>query len=109
MNEADVDIGRIKHDDPDLVAYWTCEEGSGYLVKDVTGKGHDLHIQQPPQWRVSSTSCPLLSALCYKACHLSMGVGQGMSSCMAFEFILLTLKSTLPWKSKANAHKPFGC
>ncbi|KAL3143288.1 hypothetical protein ABBQ38_002130 [Trebouxia sp. C0009 RCD-2024] len=52
MNEADVDIGRIKHDDPDLVAYWTCEEGSGYLVKDVTGKGHDLHIQQPPQWRV---------------------------------------------------------
>ncbi|KAL3133740.1 hypothetical protein ABBQ32_008228 [Trebouxia sp. C0010 RCD-2024] len=52
VNEADVDIGRIKHNDPDLVAYWTFEEGSGYLVKDVTGKGHDLHIQQAPQWRV---------------------------------------------------------
>ena len=52
MNEGDADLGRIKHDDADLVAYWTFEEGSGYLVKDVTGKGHDLHIQQPPQWRV---------------------------------------------------------
>lgn len=72
MNEANVDIGRIKHNDPDLVAYWTFEEGSGYLVKDVTAKGHDLHIQQPPQWRVSppphaaSAEClysvPLLSA-----------------------------------------------
>ena len=52
-NEGFEDIGRIQHDDPDLTAYWTFEEGSGYLVKDVTGKGHDLHIQQPPQWRVS--------------------------------------------------------
>ena len=44
---------RIRPGEDDLVAYWTFEEGSGYLVKDVTGNKHDLHIQQPPQWRVS--------------------------------------------------------
>ena len=44
---------RVSLSDPDLVAYWTFEEGSGYLVKDVTANKHDLHIQQPPQWRVS--------------------------------------------------------
>ncbi|DBA68967.1 TPA: hypothetical protein ACH3X2_013140 [Trebouxia sp. C0005] len=43
---------RVSPSDPDLVAYWTFEEGSGYLVKDVTAHKHDLHIQQPPQWRV---------------------------------------------------------
>lgn len=80
VNEADVDIGRIKHNDPDLVAYWTFEEGSGYLVKDVTGKGHDLHIQQAPQWRVSSSSWPSLSALCYKSCHQPLSVVQWRSS-----------------------------
>ncbi len=44
---------RVSPNDPDLVAYWTFEEGSGYLVKDVTANKHDLHIQQPPHWRVS--------------------------------------------------------
>ena len=44
---------RIRGSEADLVAYWTFEEGSGYLVKDVTSNKHDLHIQQPPQWRVS--------------------------------------------------------
>ena len=58
VNEGDADLGRVKHDDPNLVAYWTFEEGSGYLVKDVTGRGHDLHIQQPPQWRVSFHDTP---------------------------------------------------
>lgn len=60
-------MGRIQHDDPDLTAYWTFEEGSGYLVKDVTGNGHDLHIQQPPQWRVSFLHhrLPLLSAVVF--------------------------------------------
>ncbi|DBA75070.1 TPA: hypothetical protein ACH3X1_010403 [Trebouxia sp. C0004] len=43
---------RVSPTDPDLVAYWTFEEGSGYLVKDVTANKHDLHIQQPPHWRV---------------------------------------------------------
>lgn len=76
-NEADVDVGRIQHDDPDLMAYWTFEEGSGYLVKDVTGKGHDLHIQQPPQWRVSScttcTTCTTTSLLLSAEIVLSLG------------------------------------
>ena len=44
---------RISPSEADLVAYWTFEEGSGYLVKDVTANKHDLHIQQPPHWRVS--------------------------------------------------------
>lgn len=48
---------RVSPSDPDLVAYWTFEEGSGYLVKDVTAHKHDLHIQQPPQWRVSCLPC----------------------------------------------------
>ena len=49
----DTDGDRMRRNDPDLVAYWTFEEGSGYLVKDVTNKGHDLHIQGQPQWRVT--------------------------------------------------------
>ena len=52
-NPQPADADRISHDNPDLVAYWTFEEGSGYVVRDVSDKGHDLHIQQPPQWRVS--------------------------------------------------------
>lgn len=37
---------------PDLVAYWTFDEGRGYVVKDVTGRGHDLVATQPPNWEV---------------------------------------------------------
>lgn len=41
-----------RHDDPDLVAYWKFDEGGGYMVKDVTGHGHDLIITQKPTWEV---------------------------------------------------------
>lgn len=38
---------------PDLVAYYKFDEGAGYVVKDVTGRGHDLSItQSPPGWQV---------------------------------------------------------
>lgn len=42
----------INPSDPDLVAYWTFDEGKGYTVRDVTGKGHDLLATQPPRWEV---------------------------------------------------------
>ena len=42
----------INPSDPDLIAYWTFDEGKGYTVKDVTGKGHDLLATQPPRWEV---------------------------------------------------------
>jgi len=37
---------------PDLVAYWKFDAGSGYNVKDATGRGHDLRMSFPPRWRV---------------------------------------------------------
>lgn len=33
-----------------LVAYWAFDEGEGYVVKDITGNGHDLQILADPQW-----------------------------------------------------------
>ena len=43
----------INSDDPDLVAYWKFDEGSGYVVHDAAGHGHDLHILNEPKWQVS--------------------------------------------------------
>ena len=37
---------------PDLVAYWKFDAGSGYAVKDTSDNGHDLRMSFPPQWRV---------------------------------------------------------
>jgi cysteine-rich repeat protein len=42
----------INPSDPDLVAYWTFDEGQGYTVKDITNNGHDLLATQPPRWEV---------------------------------------------------------
>ncbi|HVR86179.1 MAG TPA: hypothetical protein VMU54_17790, partial [Planctomycetota bacterium] len=36
--------------DPDLVAWWTFEEGGGAQVFDVTGRGHDAKVVGPVQW-----------------------------------------------------------
>ncbi len=44
----------ISNDDPDLVAYWTFDEGRGYVVHDVTKRGHDLYLTSEPHWEVSS-------------------------------------------------------
>lgn len=49
-------IDPISLDDPDLVAYWTFDEGQGYRVKDVTNKGHDLTLTQHPRWQVRCLS-----------------------------------------------------
>ncbi|GLC46629.1 hypothetical protein PLESTM_001898600 [Pleodorina starrii] len=38
---------------PGLVAYWRFDEGSGYRVRDATGRGHDLVMLQEPQWVVT--------------------------------------------------------
>lgn len=36
--------------DPDLVAWWTFDEGEGPRVPDATGKGHDAKVVGPVQW-----------------------------------------------------------
>ncbi len=38
--------------DPDLVAYWKFDEGEGYVVKDATGRGHDLQMSTTPRYEV---------------------------------------------------------
>ena len=43
----------VRNDDPDLVAYWTFDEGRGYVVHDVTQRGHDLYLTSEPHWEVS--------------------------------------------------------
>lgn len=42
----------VSPDHPDLVAYWKFDEGSGYTVKDVTQRGHDLMMMEEPTWEV---------------------------------------------------------
>jgi len=42
----------VDKDDPDLVAYWKFDEGAGYVVRDVTGHGHDLYLTEEPRWSV---------------------------------------------------------
>ena len=49
------DGGSVSTDDKDLVAYWTFDEGQGYLVSDATGHGHDLHATSNPHWQVGVT------------------------------------------------------
>ena len=44
----------VSNDDPDLVAYWTFDEGRGYVVHDVTKRGHDLYLTSEPHWEVIS-------------------------------------------------------
>lgn len=34
------------------MAYWKFDEGQGYVVKDATGKGHDLMMMEEPSWEV---------------------------------------------------------
>jgi hypothetical protein len=45
----------VATDAPGLVAYWKFDEGGGFTVKDVTGHGHDLRIQEEPRWEVWSS------------------------------------------------------
>lgn len=45
-------VSPINPSNPDLVAYWTFDEGKGYTVRDMTGHGHDLLATQPPRWEV---------------------------------------------------------
>ncbi len=38
--------------DKDLVAYYNFDEGAGYKINDLTGRGNDLIITQRPVWEV---------------------------------------------------------
>ena len=42
----------VSKEDRNLLAWWDFEEGEGYLVKDITGHGHDLNLLQEPRWQV---------------------------------------------------------
>jgi hypothetical protein len=35
---------------PDLVAYWTFDEGAGRIVRDQSGHGNDLVLTHEPHW-----------------------------------------------------------
>ncbi|MDR1743613.1 MAG: DUF1735 and LamG domain-containing protein [Dysgonamonadaceae bacterium] len=35
---------------PGLIAYWKCNEGTGSLINDVTGHGHDANLYGTPTW-----------------------------------------------------------
>ena len=48
--------GGVDKNDPDLVAYWTFDEGRGYVVHDASGHGHDLYLTNEPQWQVSHST-----------------------------------------------------
>ncbi|MHC4367408.1 MAG: LamG domain-containing protein [Planctomycetota bacterium] len=37
--------------DPDLIAWWSCDEGSGDVVADISGNGHDgVFVNGDPAW-----------------------------------------------------------
>lgn len=48
--------GGVDKNDPDLVAYWTFDEGRGYVVHDASGHGHDLFLTNEPQWQVGHST-----------------------------------------------------
>jgi hypothetical protein len=37
---------------PDLVAYWKFDDVGSYVVRDVTGHGHDLYMATKPRYEV---------------------------------------------------------
>lgn len=54
----------VNLDDSSLVAYWAFDEGQGYVIKDVTGHGHDLHATSIPHWQVCLPDVYLLPFSC---------------------------------------------
>lgn len=42
----------VKSNDKDLVAWWKFDEGTGFVVKDETGHGHDLKLTANADWIV---------------------------------------------------------
>ena len=55
--------GAVSDHDPDLVAYWKFDEGAGFLVKDSTGRGHDLYLTGEPRWQVSHQLMQVTSSM----------------------------------------------
>ena len=53
---AGVDSEDYEQNDSHLVAHWKFDEGSGLIVKDSTGNGHDLLMQRDPSWKVGERS-----------------------------------------------------
>ncbi|MBV8881550.1 MAG: LamG domain-containing protein [Planctomycetaceae bacterium] len=48
--EKDREVAEVLPPDPDLVAWWTFEDGGGAAAADATGKGHDAKVEGPVQW-----------------------------------------------------------
>ena len=48
--------GGVDKNHPDLVAYWTFDEGRGYVVHDASGHSHDLFLTNEPQWQVGHST-----------------------------------------------------
>lgn len=42
----------INPKDPHLVAYYNFDEGDGYLIRDLTGRGNDLYLSRPPSFEI---------------------------------------------------------
>lgn len=59
----------VSNDDPELVAYWTFDEGRGYVVHDVTKRGHDLYLTSEPHWEVCSLPTPTWACDCSNCRH----------------------------------------
>ncbi len=43
---------QVNPKDKDLVAYYNFDEGAGYKINDLTGRGNDLIVTQRPVWEV---------------------------------------------------------
>ena len=69
--------GAVSDHDPDLVAYWKFDEGQGFLVKDSTGRGHDLYLTGEPRWQVNTST--YITLKCTPAPCLTGGVGDPKS------------------------------
>ncbi len=57
---ADTSASRVKVTDPNIIAYWKMEEGSGVIVADSSGHGHDQFFANPPASPSWSTDAPSL-------------------------------------------------
>jgi hypothetical protein len=43
-------LGPVRNTSAELVGYWTLDEGSGTIVNDLSGNGHNGTIEGDPQW-----------------------------------------------------------
>ena len=92
--------GGVSEADPNLVAYWKFDEGQGFLVKDATGRGHDLRLTSQPRWMVCccpgadpAFSCSLMS----RQCSLAGNHSTARLACVAQSSHVVQQLSRLCW------------